>query len=108
RGGVAQGIGGALLERVRHDEAGQPRSVTLADYLVPEATDVPTVRLAHLDVPSRLNPLGIKGVGESGIIASGAAIAGAVDDALAELGVHVARSPITNDYLLELIAAGRR
>lgn len=108
RGGVAQGIGGALLERVRHDEAGQPQSVTLADYLVPEATDVPAVRLAHLDAPSRLNPLGIKGVGESGIIASGAAIAGAVDDALAEFGVHVARSPITSGYLLDLIEAGRR
>jgi aerobic carbon-monoxide dehydrogenase large subunit len=108
RGGVAQGIGGALLERVRHDETGQPQSVTLADYLVPEATDVPVVRLAHLDAPSQLNPLGIKGVGESGIIASNAAIAGAVDDALAEFGVHVARSPITSDYLLELIEDGRR
>jgi aerobic carbon-monoxide dehydrogenase large subunit len=107
RGGVAQGIGGALLERVAHDAAGQPQSVTLADYLVPESTDVPPIRLTHLDAPSRLNPLGVKGVGESGIIASGAAIAAAVDDALEEFGVHVARTPMTGDYLLDLIEASR-
>ncbi|MCI2422241.1 xanthine dehydrogenase family protein molybdopterin-binding subunit [Saccharopolyspora sp. K220] len=108
RGGVVQGIGGALLERVTHDAAGQPQSVTLADYLVPEATDVPEVQLAHLDAPSQLNPLGIKGVGESGIIASGAAVAGAVDDALEEFGVHVACCPMTSDHLLELIEEARR
>lgn len=107
RGGVAQGIGGALLEQVVHDAAGQPQSVTLADYLVPESTDVPAIRLAHLDAPSELNPLGIKGVGESGIIGSGAAIAAAVDNALEEFGVHVSRSPMTGDYLLDLIEAGR-
>lgn len=108
RGGVAQGIGGALLEQVQHDSAGQPLSATLADYLVPETSDVPDIRLAHLDEPSRLNPLGIKGVGESGIIASSAAIAGAVDDALTEFGVHVTGTPMTSDYLLELIEEGRR
>ena len=107
RGGVAQGIGGALLESVAHDPTGQPQSVTLADYLVPESTDVPAIRLAHLESPSSLNPLGIKGVGESGIIASGAAIAGAIDDALEEFGVHVARTPMTSDYVLDLIEAGR-
>lgn len=108
RGGVAQGIGGALLERVDHDASAQPLSATLADYLVPEATDVPEIRLAHLDVPSRLNPLGIRGVGESGVIASGSAIAAAVDDALAEYGVHVARHPMTSDYLLSMIAGADR
>jgi carbon-monoxide dehydrogenase large subunit len=108
RGGVAQGIGGALLERVTHDPAGQPQSVTLAEYLVPETTDVPVVRLAHLESPSKLNPLGIKGVGESGIVASSAAIAGAIDNALEEFGVHVARNPMTSDYILDLIEAGRR
>lgn len=108
RGGVAQGIGGALLERVDHDPGGQPQSVTLADYLIPETTDVPMIRLAHLESPSTLNPLGIKGVGESGIIASSAAIAGAIDDALEEFGVHVANNPMTSDYILDLIEAGRR
>lgn len=108
RGGVAQGIGGALLERVDHDPAAQPLSATLADYLVPEATDVPAIRLAHLDAPSGLNPLGIRGVGESGIIASGSAIAAAVDDALEEFGVHVARHPMTSDHLLGLIEEARR
>lgn len=104
RGGVAQGIGGALLEHVDHDASGQPLSATLADYLVPEATDVPAIALAHLDMPSQLNPLGIRGVGESGIIATGAAIAGAVDDALAEFDIHVDRTPMTSEYLLDLIA----
>jgi carbon-monoxide dehydrogenase large subunit len=108
RGGVAQGIGGALLESVDHDEAGQPLSATLADYLIPESSDVPAVVLAHLDEPSRLNPLGIKGVGESGIIASGAAIAGAIDDALSEYGVHVVRTPMTAAYVLDLIESARR
>jgi carbon-monoxide dehydrogenase large subunit len=107
RGGVAQGIGGALLEHVDHDSSGQPLSATLADYLVPEATDVPHVALAHQEVPSELNPLGIRGVGESGIIAGGAAIAGAVDDALAEFGVRVDRTPMTPEYLLALIEGGR-
>lgn len=107
RGGVAQGIGGALLERVAHDPGGQPQSVTLADYLVPETTDVPAIRLAHLESPSTRNPLGIKGVGESGIIASSAAIAGAIDNALEEFGVHVARNPMTSDYVLDLIEASR-
>lgn len=106
RGGVAQGIGGALLEHIDHDSSGQPLSATLADYLVPEATDVPFIALAHQEVPSQLNPLGIRGVGESGIIASGAAIAGAVDDALAEFGVHVDRTPMTPEYLLGRIQGG--
>lgn len=106
RGGVAQGIGGALLEEVRHDGAGQNISATLADYLVPTAADVPEVRLAHFEVPSALNPLGIRGVGESGIIASNAALAGAVDDALEEFGVHVNQTPMTAGYVRRLIGTG--
>ncbi|MQA79274.1 MAG: molybdopterin-dependent oxidoreductase [Streptosporangiales bacterium] len=100
RGGVAQGIGGALFEEVRYDASGQPVTATLADYLVPGAGEVPPVRLAHQEVHSELNPLGARGVGESGIIASGAAIASAIDDALAEFGVRVDRTPMTSEYLL--------
>jgi aerobic carbon-monoxide dehydrogenase large subunit len=107
RGGVAQGIGSALLEHVDHDASGQPLSATLAEYMVPEATDVPHIALAHLEVPSELNPLGIRGVGESGIIAGSAAIAGALDDALEEYGVRVDRTPMTPEYLLTQIEGGR-
>ena len=107
RGGAAQGIGGALLEHVDHDPSGQPQSATLADYLIPEATDVPHIRITHLEVPSLLNPLGIRGVGESGIIASAPAIAGAIDNALEEFGVQVTCTPMTSDYILDLIEEGR-
>jgi carbon-monoxide dehydrogenase large subunit len=103
RGGVAQGIGGALLEHVDHAPDGQPLSATLADYRIPETTDIPAVRLGHIEVPSTRNPLGIRGVGESGVIAGSAVLASAVDDALAEHDVHVTRTPMTADYVLSLI-----
>ena len=94
-GGVAQGIGGALYEEFLYDESGQPLSVTFADYLMPTAREVPPVQvLITEDAPSPLNPLGVKGAGEAGINAVGAAIASAVDDALGR-GVFVKRLPIT-------------
>lgn len=102
-GAVAQGIGEALLEAVTYSEEGQPTATTLMDYKLPEFEDVPTVRIAHIDVPSQRNPLGIKGVGESGVIGGAAVIASAIDNALAELNVTVDRVPITADYLLSLI-----
>jgi carbon-monoxide dehydrogenase large subunit len=108
RGAVAQGIGGALLEHVDHDAAGQPLSATLADYLVPEPTGVPPIRLAHREVHSESNPLGIRGVGESGIIGGGAVIAGAIEDALAEFDVAVDRTPITAEYLLAALPEDAR
>ncbi|MGH3757513.1 xanthine dehydrogenase family protein molybdopterin-binding subunit [Actinophytocola sp.] len=80
-GGVAQAIGGALFERFEFDPTGQPLTTTLMDYLLPATTDVPRIRLAHVEVPSTMNPLGVRGVGESGIIPGYAAIASAADDA---------------------------
>lgn len=81
-GGVAQGLGGALLEEFRYSADGQPRSTTFADYLLPGSCEVPAVRVRHLPVATPGNPLGVRGVGESGTIAVAAAVAGAVDDAL--------------------------
>ena len=94
-GGVAQGIGGALYEEFLYDETGQPLSVTLADYLIPTAKEVPPIEvLITEDAPSPLNPLGVKGAGEAGINAVGAAIASAIDDALGG-DVFVTRLPVT-------------
>jgi aerobic carbon-monoxide dehydrogenase large subunit len=94
-GGLAQGLGGALSEEFRYDARGEPLSVTLADYLVPALRDVPTVDvLLTQDAPSPRNPLGLKGAGEGGVNAVGAAIASAIDDALGQPGAVVAL-PVT-------------
>ena len=106
-GGLAQGIGGALLENFIYDEAGQPNSVTLSDYLMVTAAEMPPVQvLICEDAPSPLNPLGIKGAGEFGVNAVGAAIASAIDDALQMPG-FVDRLPMTPQYLRERLARFR-
>jgi CO/xanthine dehydrogenase Mo-binding subunit len=98
-GGAAQGIGGALFEEFVYDEAGQPLATTFADYLIPTCAEVPPIEiLLTEDAPSPLNPLGVKGAGEGGINAAGAAIAAAVDDALGRPGT-VTRLPITPQRL---------
>jgi len=90
-GGFAQGLGGALYEEFRYDAEGQPLSTTFADYLIPTAAEMPKVDvLIAEDAPSPLNPLGVKGAGEGGTNAVGAAIASAVDDALRRPGVITA------------------
>jgi carbon-monoxide dehydrogenase large subunit len=96
-GGTAQGIGQALFEEVLHDETGQPIRVTLADYLLPGAGEVPHVRVMHQETLSPFTVLGVKGLGEGGAIGPPAAIANAVTDALRAAGVpHDVRSiPIT-------------
>jgi aerobic carbon-monoxide dehydrogenase large subunit len=82
-GGFAQGLGGALFEEFRYDEAGQPLSTTFADYLLPTLAEMPVVDVMIAeDAPSPLNPLGVKGAGEGGTNGVGAAIASAIDDAL--------------------------
>lgn len=98
-GGLAQGLGGALLEEFAYDEEGQPLSVTLADYLMPSSAEMPPVDvLICEDAPSPLNPLGLKGAGEGGLNAAGAAIAAAVDDALQMPG-FVTALPLTPQRL---------
>jgi carbon-monoxide dehydrogenase large subunit len=106
-GGIAQGIGSALGEVLVHDEAGQLLTGTLMDYAVPRADDLPALDVAHLDFASAVNELGIKGVGESGVIAPAAAIANAVEDALSDHGVAIDRVPITSARLFELLRAAR-
>ena len=102
-GGVAHGIGNALLERMVYDENAQPLSATFAYYLLPLATDVPRVDLVHLETPSPLNPLGVKGAGEGGTIPAIAAIVAAVENALAPFGVTIAEAPITPQRIVELL-----
>ena len=94
-GGLAQGVGGALLEEFLYDENGEPLSVTFADYLMPTVREVPEVSiLVTEDAPSPLNPLGLKGAGEGGANPVGAAIASAIDDALGMPGA-VTQLPVT-------------
>src|SRR6266403_4105355 len=103
-GGAAQGIGAALLEEFVYDASGQPQSVTLADYLMPTIAEIPTIEVILFeDAPTPLNPLGVKGAGEAGISAAGAAIAAAVDDALGRVGA-VRQLPITPNRLHALLA----
>lgn len=103
-GGLAQGLGGALLEEFSYDASGQPLSVTFADYLMMTAAEMPPVDvLITEDAPSPLNPLGIKGAGEGGLNAAGAAIASAIDDALQSPG-FVKRLPVTPQYVRARLA----
>ena len=103
RGALAQGVGGALLERVVYDDDGQPQASTLMDYLLPTAAEVPPIEVAHCSSPSPLTPGGIKGMGESGLIATPAAIASAVADALAPFGARVERLPLTPELVSAMI-----
>jgi carbon-monoxide dehydrogenase large subunit len=93
-GGIAQGMGAALMEELVHDGAGQLVTGSFMDYGLPRAEDLPPLEVRSADFPSPRNELGIKGVGESGIISPGAAIANAVEDALADRGVLVDALPV--------------
>ena len=105
-GGLAQGIGGALLEEFVYDADGQPLSTSFMDYLIPTAMEVPRAQLVSTEeFPTPLNPLGVKGAGEGGITAVGAALANAISDAL---GVEVTRLPMKPDYLHELARRSRQ
>ena len=102
-GGVAQGLGGALFEEFLYDARGEPLCVTFADYLMPTAREIPRIDvLITEDAPSPLNPLGVKGAGEGGANAVGAAIAAAIDDALGKPGA-VTQLPVTPQRLRKLL-----
>lgn len=108
-GGAAQGIGTALYEESPYDANGQPLASTLADYILPGATEIPALRLFHMQTPSPYTAYGIKGMGEGGAIAPPAAIFNAVNDALKGLGVEVNETPLTPRRLLAAIErAGRK
>jgi len=107
-GSLVQGLGGAVLEHLQYDEDGQFLTGSLADYLLPTASDFPNLRCVVLeDYPSPINPLGAKGAGEGGIIAAGGAIANAVANALQSFGVEPRQLPLTPAYIWELVHASR-
>jgi len=107
QGGAAQGIGAGLMEQVVYDAAGQLLSGSLMDYAIPRADDLPGIGVALTEHRSAINPLGVKGVGESGAIPGAAAIANAVEDAAADLGVTVREVPVTSARLCALLAQAR-
>jgi carbon-monoxide dehydrogenase large subunit len=104
-GGVVHGIGATLFEWMQFDETGQPLTGTYADYLLPTADVVPRIEIAHMESPTPLNPLGVKGAAESGTIAAPAAIVSAVENALRPFGVRIRDLPLTPERLLTLIRA---
>jgi aerobic carbon-monoxide dehydrogenase large subunit len=106
-GGVAQGIGQALLEEAHYDSGGQPTAATLADYLVPTAGDIPRIEIHHRETPSPHTLGGFKGMGEGGAVNPPAAIANAVTDALSPFGVRVNHLPITPEWIAMMVAGSR-
>jgi carbon-monoxide dehydrogenase large subunit len=102
-GGIAQGLGGALLEDLVYDANGQLLASTLLDYALPRARDLPWVDMMHLQIPSPLNPLGVKGLGEGGAVGAHAAVANAVADALLPLGSVVRETPLSAPAIGRLI-----
>jgi carbon-monoxide dehydrogenase large subunit len=102
-GGVAHAIGNSLLEWMGYDENAQPLTTTFADYLLPGATEVPGIEVKMVEYPSPLNPLGVKGVGESGCVPAAGAIVAAIEDALSPYGVRIDEYPVTPERLYRLL-----
>ena len=98
-GGVAQGIGGAFYERLAYDEDGQLRNGSFMEFLMPYATEIPAIEIDHIETPSPLNPLGVKGAGEAGVIPVGAVLASAIEDAM---HVPITEMPLSPLKLYEL------
>jgi carbon-monoxide dehydrogenase large subunit len=108
-GAAAQGIGGTLLEQLVYGDKGQLLTTTLRDYLLPGSTDVPPIQSVILEeAPSPLNPLGVKGAGEGGIVGTGAALANGVTMALASLAVEVTELPLSPDRVRAWVRQARR
>jgi carbon-monoxide dehydrogenase large subunit len=107
-GSLVQGLGGAMLEDLLYDDQGQFLTGSLADYLLPTASDFPNLRSIVTDMfPSPINPLGAKGAGEGGIIAAGGIMANAVANALRSFGVEPRELPLTPPRIWEMVEAGR-
>jgi len=102
-GGIAQGLGGALFEELAYDSAGDLLTTNLFSYRLPGTLDMPNVEISHLVSPSDLNPLGVKGVGEGGAIGSHAAIANAVEDAIAHTGARIHQTPLRPSVVWALL-----
>ena len=108
QGGAAQGIAAGLMEAVVYDGAGQLLTGSFMDYAIPRAADLPSLPVELIEHRSIINELGIKGVGESGVVSPAAAIGNAVEDALWERGVRISRVPLTSERIFELLRAGTR
>ncbi|MDD7963863.1 xanthine dehydrogenase family protein molybdopterin-binding subunit [Actinomycetospora lemnae] len=103
RGGIAQGIAGALFEEVTYDDQGEPSAASFIDYLVPTATEIPDVSIAHLETPCAFTANGAKGAGEGGTIGAPAAVLNAVNDALRHTGVELDTTPIHPGTVLDAL-----
>jgi carbon-monoxide dehydrogenase large subunit len=104
-GGIAQGAAQALLEEVRYDEDGNPVTSNLADYSAISATELPSFELVAMETPTDANPLGAKGIGESGTIGSTPAVQSAVIDALSHLGIRHLDMPLTPERIWRAVQA---
>ena len=103
QGGAAQGIAAVLYEGIEYDADGTPRTANLGDYLVPSAADLPTIETRRTETPSPLNPIGAKGIGQSGAIGAPGAVINAVLDALAPFGVRDLNPPITPERVWQAV-----
>jgi CO/xanthine dehydrogenase Mo-binding subunit len=103
-GGLVQGLGGALLERFPFDENGQPQATSFLDFKMMTVEGLPEIILDHVETPSPLNPLGVKGTGEAGVIPVSAVLAEAIEDALSPFHVRIAEMPLMPHQITELIA----
>mgnify|MGYP003343750185 CR=1 FL=1 len=106
-GGIAQGVAEALYEEAVYDDEGNLTTSSLVQYLVPSANEIPTVKLDHIETPSTTNPLGVKGIGEAGTIASPPAVVNAVNDAVAHLGVGIIQKPASPERVWRAIRAAK-
>ncbi len=106
-GGIAQGIGNALYEEIAYDDNAQPLTTTLMDYLIPGTLDMPPMDIIHMETPPAVTVSGFKGMAEGGTIGSTAALANAIADALAPLGIEVRHLPVTPDRLYRLLKEKR-
>lgn len=107
RGGVVHGIGNALFERMIHDEAGQPITTNYSDYLLPTAAEMPRIEIVHIESPSPLNPIGVKGAGEGGTIPAAACVIAAIENALTPFDVRIAEHPVSPARIRELIRSAQ-
>src|SRR5205807_8952026 len=107
-GGVAQGIGASLYEEIVYDDEGQLHTASLVDYLVPSACEIPPIEVTHLQTISPTTLGGFRGMGEGGTIGAPAAVANAVADALAPLGIEINELPVTPERLFRLLEAVRK
>jgi carbon-monoxide dehydrogenase large subunit len=107
-GGVAMGVGQALLENMVYDDAGQVVSGSFMDYAMPRAHDFCDFRLGENEVPTKLNPLGVKGAGESGTVGALASLMNAINHALADIGAEYVQMPATAEKIWKAIAKARK